>query len=339
MVRAVLIGCGAMSQAWIEAARATGTEVVGLVDLDPGQARARAEQFGLGDAVIGSDLGTLLDLTRPDIVFDVAVPAARRSIVETALKHGCHILTEKPLAASMEDGRAIVAAARDAGRIHAVIQNRRYLAEARRIRRFIDSGAIGAPTSIHCDFFVPPHFGGFREEMRHVLLLDMAIHTFNSARFLVERKPLGVFCREWEPKGSWYLQGSSAAAIFDMSEGVVFTYVGSWCSDGLRTSWESAWRIVGERGSLTWDGHSGIRAEALSGGREGLFDNVAPVDVPPPDAGDRIGGHRGLIEEFLGAVENGTVPETCGADNIRSLAMVFGAIESAETGRHVPISD
>ena len=61
--------------------------------------------------------------------------------------------------------------------------------------------------------------------------------------------PSGVYCREWDPAGSWYLQGSSAVAIFDMQEGPVFTYRGSWCADGLGTSWESAWRIVGERGS------------------------------------------------------------------------------------------
>ena len=130
-------------------------------------------------------------------------------------------------------------------------------------------------------------------------------------------------------------QGSSAAAIFDMSDGVVFTYRGSWCADGLRTSWESAWRIVGERGTLVWDGYDGIRAEVLSGGREGLFDRVEPVAVPPldparphrrpsrRDAGLRRGGR------------DGSEPETRGTDNIKSLAMVFGAIESAETGRRV----
>lgn len=338
MVRAVLVGCGAMSRAWLEAARDTGTDIVGLVDIDPAQARRRAEEFGLTAAVTGPDLDAVLAATRPDAVFDVAVPAVRRAIVETALRHGCHVLTEKPLAPSLEDGRAILAAARDAGRLHAVIQNRRYLAEARRIRRFLASGAIGAPTSIHCDFFVPPHFGGFREEMRHVLLLDMAIHTLDSARFLVDRKPLGVYCREWEPKGSWYLQGSSAAAIYDMSEGVVFSYVGSWCADGLRTSWESSWRIVGEKGSLTWDGYDDIRAEVRTSGREGLFDKVAAVEVPPLDAADRIGGHLGLMQDFLAAIAAGTPPETRGDDNILSLAMVFAAIESAETGRHVAIT-
>ena len=222
-----------MSPAWLEAARETGTKIVGLVDIDRERARQRAEEFGIADAVVGSDLDAVLAETRPDVVFDIVVPSARREVVLTALRHGCHVLTEKPLAATAEDARAIVAAARDAGRVHAVIQNRRFLAEPRRIRRFLGSGAIGTPTSIHCDFFLAPHFGGFREEMRHVLLLDMAIHTFDSARYLVGGTPSDVYCREWDPAGSWYLQGSSAVAVFDMQDGAVFTYRGSWCADGL----------------------------------------------------------------------------------------------------------
>ena len=338
MVKAVLAGCGAMSRAWLEAARDTGVDMAGLVDIDADRARQRAQEFGLDRAVIGTDLDAVLAETSPDVVFDVALPAVRRGIVETALRHGAHVLTEKPLAASPEDARAIVAAAEDANRLHAVIQNRRYLAEARRIRRFVASGAIGVPTSIHCEFFVPPHFGGFREEMDHVLLLDMAIHTFDSARYLSARDPRGVFCREWEPRGTWYKQGSAAAAIFEMTENVVFTYAGSWCADGLRTSWESAWRIVGDEGSLTWDGFDGIRAEARSQGREGLFDIVKPLEVPPLDPADRVGGHLGVIQDFLAAVESGAAPETRGADNILSLAMVFGAMESAESGRFVEIT-
>ena len=88
--------------------------MVGLVDIDAGHARARAAEFGLDGAVVGSDLDAVLAETRPDVVFDVALPASRRGIVETALRHGAHVLTEKPLAASPEDARAIVA--RRAGR-------------------------------------------------------------------------------------------------------------------------------------------------------------------------------------------------------------------------------
>ena len=339
MVQAVLVGCGSMSKVWLEAARQTeGVAIAGLVDLDVSRAESRAKEFELGSIPIGAELDAILEKTKPNVVFDVVVPAARHDVAFAAFKHGCHLLTEKPLADSREHALAIVDAARRANRRHAVVQNRRYLAAVRRIRRFLDSGAIGAPSSIHADFFVAPHFGGFREELNHILLLDMAIHTFDAARYMVNGEPKAVSCHEWEPKNSWWKQGSSAMAMFDMGRGIVFTYCGSWCADGFRSSWESGWRIVGEKGSLIWDGFDDLRAEATTKVRDGLFDTVEPIFVPPLDPADRVGGHLGVMQDFIAAIKNGGEPETSGTDNIKSLAMVFGAIESAETGRRVPIT-
>ena len=338
MVDAVLVGCGAMSRAWLEAARQIeGLAVVGLVDLDLERARARAEEFALGGAQIASSLEEVLGRRPAEVVFDVVVPAARSGVALSALRRGCHVLSEKPLAASLEEARAIVAAARSQGRIHAVVQNRRYHEGVRRIRRFLGSGAIGQPTSLHCDFFLAPHFGGFREEMHHVLLLDMAIHTFDAARAMTGLDAERVYCREWEPAGSWYRQGSSAAAIFDMQDGAVFSYRGSWCADGMRTSWEASWRIVGTRGSLLWDGFEAISAEGAGEERDGLFFRPCPLEVPALNPADRTGGHLGVMRDFVAAVRGGPPPETSGDDNLKSLAMVFGAIASAETGKPVDI--
>jgi len=337
-MKIVLAGCGAMSRHWLDAARQIdGLTIVGLVDLDAERAQARAREYELSAAVIGTNLDAVLDQTRPDAVFDVVVPAARRDVAFAAFAHNCHLLTEKPLADTPDNARAIIEAAHQAKRVHAVVQNRRYVANVRRIRRFLDSGAIGKPTSIHADFFVAPHFGGFREEMAHVLLLDMAIHTFDAARYMVAGEPASVYCQEWEPANSWYRQGSSASAVFDLGDGKVFTYAGSWCADGFRTSWEGSWRIVAERGSLLWDGHDGLKAEVVASGRDGIIDKTQPIEVPPLDPADRVDGHLGLIKDFMRAIETGTEPETRGADNIKSLAMVFGAIESAEAGRRVAI--
>ncbi|TIR18028.1 MAG: Gfo/Idh/MocA family oxidoreductase [Mesorhizobium sp.] len=339
MMKVVLVGCGAMSRQWLDAARQIdGLAIAGLVDLDAERAQTRAREYDLSNAVIGTSLDAVLDETKPDAVFDVVVPAARREVALSAFAHHCHLLTEKPLADSPENARAIIAAARQAGRVHAVVQNRRYVANVRRIRRFLDSGAIGKPTSIHADFFIAPHFGGFREEMDHVLLLDMAIHTFDAARYMVAGEPASVYCQEWEPASSWYRQGSSASAVFDLGGGKVFTYAGSWCADGFRTSWEGSWRIVAERGSLLWDGHDGLKAEVVASGRDGIIDKTHSIEVPALDPADRVGGHLGIIQDFMRAIETGTEPETRGVDNIKSLAMVFGAIESAETGRRVAIA-
>jgi len=332
-----------MSRAWLEAARdVDGLAIVGLVDLDLERAKSRAAEFGLTDAAVGTDAAEVIDRVRPDIVFDVVVPAARHDLALTVFERGCHLLTEKPMADSLDHARAIVAAGERAGRLHAVVQNRRYHPGIRRIRRFLESGAIGDLTSVHCDFFIAPRFGGFREEMDHVLLLDMAIHTFDAARYMIGAAPRSVYCEEWDPVSSWYRQGSSAAALFTFADGTVFSYRGSWCADGLRTSWESAWRFVGSRGSLAWDGFDDFRAEVVTDQPVpgAPFLRVAePVAVPPLSPEDRIGGHRGVIADFVRAVAEGGRPETHGADNIRSLAMVFGAIDSAETGSRIALAD
>jgi predicted dehydrogenase len=311
--------------------------IVGLVDLRVEAARRRAEQFALHDALVGDDLAATLRQARADVVFDCTVPEAHLPTTLTALAHGCHVLGEKPMADSLEHARQMVAAAQDAGKLYAVIQNRRYDAQARRVRRLVASGALGPITTINSDFFLAPHFGGFREQMRHVLLLDMAIHTFDMARLLSGADPVSVYCKEWNPSGSWYAHGASAVAIFELSDGTLYTYRGSWCAEGLPTSWESDWRLVGTRGSARWDGGAGFAAEVVAG-NGGFTSTLAPVELPPLAPEDGVDGHAGLIAEFVRCVRAGSRPETVCTDNIKSLAMVFGAIRSAEEGRQVAIS-
>ncbi len=338
-LRAALVGCGAMSRAWLEAAAGIdGLEIVGLADLDLARAESRAASFGLRDAVLAADVKTLLARATPDLLFDVVAPAARYEIVSAALDAGCHVLSEKPMAETLDEARGLVARAARASRIHAVVQNRRYIGSVRRIARAIGSGMVGAVTSIHADFFLGPHFGGFREEMEHVLLLDMAIHSFDAMRCMAGLEAQGVYCREWNPQNSWYRQGSSAFALFDLENGSVFTYRGSWCAEGLGTSWECAWRFVGVKGTLLWDGRDDIRIENAGSEREGLFAKVVGLAAPPLDPADRIGGHAGVMKDFVAAVRSGTTPETAGSDNVKSLAMALGAIDSSERGRRVEIA-
>lgn len=341
MFRAVLAGCGGMSKGWLEAitehALLKGRiEVVGLADLHLPTAQKRAAEFGLTDAVIGSDLDAVLAQTKPDLLFDVVVPAARADVVRTGLRHGCHVLSEKPMATSLDEGRTLIAEAQAAGRVHAVVQNRRFISGVRRIRRLIESAALGELASLNCDFFIGAHFGGFREEMENVLLLDMAIHTLDAARFMSGKVPRAVYCLETNPPGSWYRHGAAANAIFEFSDDVVFNYRGSWAAEGANTSWESSWRIVGAKGTLLWDGADSFEVK-VAVGDTGFFRNLHDLDVPPPTDEDQTHGHASVIAEFLDAVETGRQPETVATDNIKSLAMVFAAIESARTGQRVII--
>ena len=339
--RAVLAGCGAMAKGWLKALAETPelagrVVVVGLVDLDLGAANRLRDEFGLS-AATGTELDAMLTQTKPDLLFDVVIPSARRDVVMTGLRHGCHVLTEKPMAASLAEARDLVAAAKSAGRIHAVVQNRRYVEGVRRIREMIESGVLGELTALHADFFIGAHFGGFREQMQDVLLLDMAIHTLDAARFMAGADPLAVYALESNPRGSWYAHGAAANAIFEFSDDVLFTYRGSWVAEGGTTSWESSWRIVGTTGTLLWDGAERFEARAVAGD-SGFLRPLRDVAVPPPPRPAQTHGHASVIAEFLDAIETGRVPETAGSDNIKSLAMVFAAIESARTRQRVLIT-
>jgi predicted dehydrogenase len=340
--KVVLCGCGAMAGGWLRALQsdpelAAAYQIVGLVDLDGAIAAKLASEFNLSSAVIGTDLTTVLNETQAEIVFDVVIPVARHAVVSTALSHGCHVLSEKPMGTSLEEAQDLVRAAEVAGRIHAVVQNRRFISGVRRMRRFVEEGRIGEVTAIHCDFFIGPHFGGFREQMDNVLLLDMAIHTFDAARFVSGRTPKSVYCLETNPKGSWYAHGASANAVFRFCDDMIFTYRGSWCAEGERTSWESTWRIVGTNGMLTWDGEDRFQA-SVAGTQPGLLRGVVPVEVPQPVREDETNGHASVIRDFLTALRTGRAPETIGKDNIKSLAMVFGAIESARSDTLVALA-
>lgn len=336
-IRAVLVGCGGISGSWLRAVAGNDrVEIVGLVDLDEAKANKATQNFSLSDVLIGTDLKVMLKKTSPDCVFDCTVPEARPAVTIAALKHGCHVLCEKPLADSMANARKMVKAAQNAGRILAVMQNRRYNPNIHALCRFIELGTIGNVTTVHCDFFIGAHFGGFRDQMKHVLLLDMAIHTFDAVRFVTGEDPVSALCYEWNPRGSWYDYDASAVAVFEMTKGVVFSYRGSWCTEGLNTAWESEWRIIGEKGGVLWNGADGFRAQVVVG-REGFIRTFKEVKVPREVEGKMLQGHAGVIDEFVDCLLKGGTPKTICTDNIKSLAMVHSAIESAEKGRKVKI--
>jgi predicted dehydrogenase len=123
-----------------------------------------------------------------------------------------------------------------------------------------------------------------------------------------------------------------------MTDGIVFNYRGSWCSEGLNTTWECDWRVIGQKGSLKWDGQQQLNAQVLAK-TGGFFSEFEPASIPDGDPLEKTGGHGGLIREFVDCVRNGLEPETICSDNIHSLAMVHAAIRSAETGRVVRIDE
>lgn len=332
--RALIVGAGGMGRAWGRNLKeCEQTEVVGWVDIRPEAAQEAADQLEFAGIYAGDDLGRAIAETRPDFVVDVTIPEAHRDVTVQALAAGLPVLGEKPMAHSMEAAREMVAASEKAGKLYMVSQSRRYDPRIHAYRRLIER-EVGPPGILNSDFYIGAHFGGFRDEMPSPLVLDMAIHTFDAARYLSGADAAAVYCEEFNPPWSWYRGDACATAVFEMTGGLRYTYRGSWCSEGRHTSWESEWRAVGPKGTATWDGHSQIVAEVVTqtGGFHSQFETrTAAVEQ------DAHHGIAGSLRDFLNALQTGATPMGECHDNIKSLAMVFSAIESSATGQRVKV--
>jgi predicted dehydrogenase len=335
--KVVQVGCGGMGQGWVESAAGTeGLQIVGLVDLDRSAAQRTAERFKLPAGVVYGSLKEALAATGAEVVFDVTVPKAHEAVVVEALNSGRHVLGEKPMSDTLESARRMVAAANRTGKIYAVTQTQRYRAPIRALRSFLSSGAIGGVQEAHADFFIGAHFGGFRDQMDYPLILDMSIHTFDAARFLTGTDPVSVYCHSFNPARSWYRGDASAVVIFEMTDGIVFCYRGSWCAQGERTDWHGQWRILGSKGSVGWDGDMKFNAEAIvPDSAPAFFTPTKKLEVPVAAMGAER--HAGAMREFVAALREGRAPETNCQDNIKSLAMVMAAVESAKSGKKVAV--
>jgi len=331
--RCVVVGAGGISNVWFRQLIAEKVKVVAVVDIRREAAEGQVAKFGL-DAEVSTDLAATLERTRPDFVVDLTVPEAHCEVTCTALKAGCHVVSEKPMAASMAEARKMVRTAERTGKLYMVSQSRRWDPKHDAIRRTVAAGRLGTLTTINCDFYIGAHFGGFRAEMPSPLILDMAIHHFDLARYLSGADPVAVYAKEFNPKGSWYKGDAAASCIFEMTDGVVFTYRGSWCAEGCQTSWNGDWRLIGDRGTLLYERDADPHGEVVAG-KEGFSRPLKPLRVAKSRM--RHTAMRGALREMLAFLRTGKVPQTECHDNIKSLAMVFAAIESNKRGRRVEI--
>jgi predicted dehydrogenase len=315
-LRGVVVGAGFLGPFWArELIESPDTEIVGWVDLDAARVRSAAEAAGLDGLPTGDALGRMLAEQEPDFVVNVTAPGGHHPVTLAALAHGAAVLSEKPMATSLAEARDLVAASEDAGRLLMVSQNRRYMPELAAFRETVEG--LGTLSSIGCEFFRrhKERAAEFLLGFPQPLLLDMAIHLFDAARAITRADPVSVYCESYNPPWSWYAGPAAAMAVFEMTDGLRFSFTGNWAAPGDETSWTGAWRVVGENGTATWDGEE--------------------LDPGPPE---RFRGLEGALRDFVDALRTGSHPVGECHDNLRSLAMCHAAVESAALGAPVPVA-
>ena len=342
-LRVVQVGAGGMGRNWIRVlTESPDVELVGLVDLDVAAAEAALADAGLTGVSVGTSVAEVAAATGAQAVVNVTIPAAHHPVNVEALFAGLPVLCEKPVAPTVAQGLSLAAAAEVSGQLLMISQSRRYYRTLAAFKReLLTLGDVGVVTT---EFFKAPHFGGFREEMDHVLLVDMAIHQFDAVRYLLGRDPVSVYCEEFNPSWSWYSGDAAATAVFEFDGGARYVYTGSWCADGLETSWNGSWRANAAGGSASWDGEGDPLVERLSTAdasravpETGTLSTVGgAADAGEEASAEEIGG---ALAEFVAALRTGTVPSGEVHSNVYSLAMVEAAVLSSSTGAKVQIAD
>jgi predicted dehydrogenase len=336
----IQVGVGAWGASWTsEVTGSAHWELVALADPDGERLAQVGEKAGLDAQRRFASLTAALGEVEADAVLVVAPPPAHGPLTLEALEAGMHCLVEKPLSPSIGEARELVKRAEEAGRLLMAAQNYRFGRGYRTVQEHVRSGALGPVETIQVDFRRSPLFHGFRLEMEEPLLVDMAVHHFDQARGLLAGRPAEVRALSFNPSWSPFAGNASALVEIVADDGTVVSYSGTWAGRGPETTWDGDWFLQGETGALAWSGGD-VRAFSVPHARQGritrLLGRPEGRRLPLQDLAET--GRAGVLAELAAAIQEGREPETSGKDNLRTLELVFGAVEAASSGApvHLP---
>ena len=329
MITLAILGGGFMGASHAANYRAMGDRVRVKTIASRRSPRAAGVAESVG-AALTDDLASALADPEIDAV-DICLPTPlHREWAEASLAAGKHVLLEKPIALTLEDADAIVAAAEQSGRIFMVGLVLRFWPEYVELQRRVAGGELGRPLSVSATRLSPP--ADWNDWMADPgksggVPVDLLIHDFDQMNWLLGT-PRRVFARA--PRPDHVL----AVVEYDGAEGIA---EGSMAMPKAYP-FSSNVRVLGEEGVAEY---SFSAAPAEDGGNVGassaprglqlyLRSSADPVSVPVEPA-DPWGPE---IDYFVSCVEDGRAPEQgTGAQARAALAVSLAAARSLESGR------
>ncbi|WP_460887790.1 Gfo/Idh/MocA family protein [Promicromonospora xylanilytica] len=141
-----IIGTGGIARTHIDGYRRfpAECEVVALCDIAPGKADATRAELGLPAARTYERAEDLLAAEDLDLVSIATPPSTHAELTIAALRAGVDVLVEKPMAPSLEECDAMIAAATENDRILSVVAQNRFRDDLATLKEVLDSGLIGA---------------------------------------------------------------------------------------------------------------------------------------------------------------------------------------------------
>ncbi len=320
-----VLGAGDMGRTHLGAWKSVpGAELVAVADIDEERATSAKEDFGIGECF--ALIEDALDQPGIDIV-SVCLPSyLHRRGAEGAMRRGAHVLSEKPLAMTIEDGEAMIATARECGVKFAVGFCKRFMEQTQKARDIVQGGDLGRPVVYRVVSGIEIRFKPWimDKQMGGGPLIDTACHYFDQWRVIFGSEPTRVMAMGTTfSTGAPELPGmeseiDTASVLVEFESGDSGLLSLSW---GLARGTQSSSQedILGKNGVMRLDG-----ARKLSimqpGGDEELFEGL-DADVHPKQ-----------VAAFAEAVRNNGPVAATGEDGLAALRVSLAALESVRTG-------
>jgi predicted dehydrogenase len=340
--RILLLGLGFWGRNWYNViGRSADAEFVAVA-----AAQSDLDALGLigrdGPATF-TDYREAIDRVDADAVLIVLPTALHIDAAMRAMARGLHVLSEKPLASSLDEARGLRdESGRHPDQIYMVNQNYRWRTHTQTMRDAIIRGEIGDPYGLHLEFRQPEFLVGDRAGLEMPMIQDMSIHHFDLIRYLLGTNARRIAASSFRPLWSLYSGQPASELIIEMDNGMVAGYSGTWAARGHYTLWDGDITITGPRGCLVLDATGEVRIFRDSGPTGGgEFTGFDPTGAAGPALEPHPLGREDLdhsLALFLHSVETGAAPVTSIEDNFHSFAMVAAALEAARSGVAVEVA-
>ena len=336
-IRIALVGCGRISKNHFDAIRKVdGLRLTAVSDAVEERARAAGEEHGVPWFTNYADM---LRAAECDVV-TIATPSGMHSAQGiAAAKVGKHVITEKPMAITLEQADALVAAT-DAANVRLfVVKQNRLNPSVQLLKRAVDKGRFGriylANTTVRWQrpqeyYDSAPWRGTW--EFDGGAFLNQASHYVDLLQWLMG--PVESVIAKTATQARRIEAEDSGAAVLKFRNGALGVIEVNVLTHPR--NWEGSVTIMGERGTAKVGGTAVNKIEHWEFAEYDDDDKlIETASTNPPSVYGY--GHEGYYRNVLSVLRGEAQPETDGRAGRKSLELILGIYESAKTGRDVPL--
>ncbi len=343
-MRYAIIGCGRVAPSHIKAARLNNIDIVAICDIDLPKARLFAAEQGLENVNIYEDYKELLSKESVDFVSIATISGAHAEIAVYCAEQGVNFLVEKPMAMSIAEADAIIAAAKKSGVTAGVCHQNRFNIAVQELKMALDNGRFGRLShgSIHVRWHRNESYYN-QDDWRGKwatdggALMNQCIHGIDLLRWVFGGEIESVYGsvrNQYHP----YIEAEDiGVAVVNFKNGAVATIEGTVNTlDNL----EETLCVFGESGMVRLAGMSAstidvwqFRDEEAADADRCLIEETAPNVYG--------NGHTSLFLDFAQAVKEKRQPLVDLKEGKEAVELVLSIYKSQKTGEKVtfPLTD